>query len=293
MAKIRGSLPHGSAAISPAKPSVRTRRRKSAHEPESAGHERWLISYADFITLLFAFFVVMYAVSSVNEGRYRVLSDALSSAFSGVKVEPISPGSVVPTTPRVLRHIAAPVPKLSGMQQARMQDIADRFSKALNALVKDGQVRVTNTVRGVAVEINASVLFAPGQCDLQPGSVPALRSIAGVLAGFDDLVQVEGHTDNLPIATNQFPSNWELSSARAGSVVRFFIDHEIPPNRLSAAGYSEYRPVASNLTVEGRARNRRVTLIILPSDDRDAKPPETSSALAEPAPTRMPEPASR
>jgi chemotaxis protein MotB len=257
-------------------------RRKRAEEHETAGHERWLISYADFITLLFAFFVVMYAVSSVNEGRYRVLSDALSSAFSGIKVEAIAPGALVPITPHGLRHPPAPPPKMTSAQEAHMGDVADRLARALSVLVKDGQVRVSNTVRGVAVEINASVLFAPAQCELQPASLPTLRSIAAVLAGLDDLVQVEGHTDNLPIATSQFPSNWELSSARAGSVVRFFIDHDMAPARLSAAGYSEFRPVASNQTPEGRARNRRVTLIILPADPKGALEPPETAAVAPP-----------
>jgi chemotaxis protein MotB len=259
------------------------RTRRGGDEHEAAGHERWLISYADFITLLFAFFVVMYAVSSVNEGRYRVLSDSLSSAFSGVKVEAINPGSMVPTTPHVLHRAPLAAPKMTGVQQAHMQDIAERLSKALATLVKDGQVRVTNTVRGVAVEINASVLFAPAQCDLQPQSLPTLRSIAQVLAGLDDLVQVEGHTDNLPIATSQFPSNWELSSARAGSVVRYFIDHDLSPARLSAAGYSEYHPVASNQTAEGRARNRRVTLQILPADPRPPSESGQSAQATEPS----------
>jgi len=267
MAKTHALSPRDYAAILPAERRVRARRRRH-EEPEVATHERWLISYADFITLLFAFFVVMYAVSSVNEGRYRVLSNSLSDAFSGIHTEVISPGTMVPTTPHILRRPESISARLTRTQHARMQDIAERLSKALAILVRDGQIRVTNSVRGVAVEINASVLFAPAQCDLEPASIPILKSISTVLGRFPDLIQVEGHTDDLPISTPQFPSNWELSSARAGSVVRFFVDHDISPTRLSAAGYAQYRPVASNDTSEGRARNRRVTLIILPADPK-------------------------
>lgn len=268
MAKIHALSHRDYAATLPAERRAHGRRRRD-EEHEGANHERWLISYADFITLLFAFFVVMYAVSSVNEGRYRVLSNALSDAFSGVHTEVISPGAMVPTTPYVLRRPESIAARLTRTEHAQMQDIAHQLSKALAILVRNGQIHVTNSVRGVAVEINASVLFAPAQCDLQPASIPILKTISTVLTRFPDLIQVEGHTDDLPISTAQFPSNWELSSARAGSVVRFFVDHDISPTRLSAAGYAQYRPVASNETSEGRARNRRVTLIILPADPKD------------------------
>lgn len=241
-------------------------KRRRGHE-ERENHERWLVSYADFITLLFAFFVVMYAISSINEGRYRVLSNALSNAFGYVHTNP-TPRPVTPiiasvAPPAAVRPNKGAEDEQHKQQAKQMQDLADRILKVLAPLVKDGQVRVTRSGRGIAVEINASLLFAPAQATLQPDSVASLTAVAGVLASIDEPIQVEGHTDDTPISTPQFPSNWELSSARASTVARFFIEHGVAGQRLVAAGYAENRPVESNLTPEGRARNRRVTLLIL------------------------------
>jgi chemotaxis protein MotB len=135
--------------------------------------------------------------------------------------------------------------------------------KAMEPLVKEGQVRVSQSVHGIAIEINASVLFASGQATLEPGSVKALRAVGEVLARVPNDVQVEGFTDTTPINTVVFPSNWELSAARASSVVRLFVESGAPPERMVAVGYAEFHPIDSNATPEGRARNRRVTIMIL------------------------------
>jgi chemotaxis protein MotB len=132
-------------------------------------------------------------------------------------------------------------------------------------------VRVTQTSHGVTVEINASVLFAPGDANLEDGAVRALRAVAGVLALTDYPVTVEGHTDDTPIATPQFPSNWELSVVRASRVVRLFVEAGVAPQRLTATGFGEQRPITDNTTPEGRARNRRVTVLI---DSPSADVPE-------------------
>ncbi|TXF11832.1 flagellar motor protein MotD [Pelomicrobium methylotrophicum] len=244
------------------------RRRHEDHE----NHERWMVSYADFITLLFAFFVVMYAISSVNEGKYRVLSESLLSAFRNVVhssdlvyVDPRPAGRIVvaPAMPRP----ATPAEDAERRREAeRMRVIARDILKALEPLVQERQVRVTETRLGIAVEINAAVLFAPGRARLEANSERVLRAVAAVLRDDDHLVRVEGHTDDVPIATREFPSNWELSTARAASVVRVFMDEGVEGRRLSAVGYSSYRPVASNDTPEGRSRNRRVTVMILARD---------------------------
>jgi chemotaxis protein MotB len=247
------------------------------HEEEHENHERWLVSYADFITLLFAFFVVMYAISTLNEGKYRVLSDALMAAFRHDRVVTAQTTGIAPMN----RTTAAPLPPRPGPkvvdplrreQERRLLDLASKIKEALAPLVKTGQVRLTQLPRGIAVEINASVLFAPAQAALQPDSVAALQAVAQVLATTPDPVQVEGHTDNLPIASTQFPSNWELASARASSVVRLFVASGVEASRLTASGYADNRPVESNDTPEGRARNRRVTLMIIaaPATDVDA-----------------------
>jgi chemotaxis protein MotB len=218
--------------------------------------------------LLFAFFVVMYAISTLNEGKYRVLSDALVMAFRHDRVvtaqssgiAPMNRTSAAPLPPRPSPRVTDP---LRREQERKLLDLAGRIKEALAPLVKTGQVRLTQLPRGIAVEINASVLFAPAQASLQPDSISALQAVAQVLSGTQDTIQVEGHTDNLPIASAQYPSNWELASARASSVVRLFVDGGVNPVRLTASGYADNRPVESNDTPDGRARNRRVTLLII------------------------------
>ena len=155
-----------------------------------------------------------------------------------------------------------------------MRNLARDVLKALEPLVREGQVRVTETARGIAVEINASVLFKSAQAILEPESVTALTAVARVLAETDNAIEVEGHTDTERIATAQFPSNWELSGARAGSVVRLFIDNGVASQRLVAVGLSDTRPVDRNDTPVGRARNRRVTVMIRPDAcPTDPRPP--------------------
>jgi chemotaxis protein MotB len=254
---------------------MRRRRRK---EEEHENHERWLVSYADFITLLFAFFVVMYAVSSLNEGKYRVVSDALVQAFRHDRVvtpqtngvAPINRSAQTPPLPRPNRVNAAAQAQ-QREQERRLVDVASRIKEALAPLVQTGQVRLRQLPRGLAVEINASVLFDPGQAALQADSISALQAVAQVLTTTYEPIQVEGHTDNVPIASAQYPSNWELASARASAVVRLFVASGVDPARLTASGYADNRPVESNDTAEGRARNRRVTLFILASPP-DAPP---------------------
>lgn len=242
-------------------------RKKYEEEPDN--HERWLVSYADFITLLFAFFVVMYAISSVNESKYRVLAESLGSAFG--KPPPAAPPIRAPG-PAAL-PVAPPKPfavlkKRSGdaalrRERAVMTAIARDLLKVLAPLISEGKVRVTQTLRGVSVEISASVLFAPGEAKLSAQSDQALKAIALVLKNDNHAIQVEGHTDNIPISTPIFPSNWELSAVRASSVVRLFTDSGIAETRLVAVGHGSNQPVGPNDTAEGRLRNRRVQLMIL------------------------------
>lgn len=225
-------------------------------------HERWLISYADFITLLFAFFVVMYAISIVNEGKYQQLSDALGDAFGGrgaatqvnTNVEPVLPLSHIVNRKRN---------EAARREHERMGVLARDLTATLLPLVKSGQVRVTQNARGVSVEINASVLFDQGQALLQPEASEILQAVGGLLRNDPHRIEVEGHTDDVPIASTVYPSNWELSAARASSVVRLFIDSGVAPARLSALGFAATRPVAPNTDPVGQARNRRVAVMIL------------------------------
>ena len=243
-----------------------SRRRKKDEEHEN--HERWLVSYADFITLLFAFFVVMYAISVVNEGKYRVLSDSISSAFrnipgstSGAMIQ-INPSAPVPVSipfnrPQVV-NLKTDVEREKNRDLLRNK--AKEITTALAPLVQQGHVRVTEGALGITVEINASVLFESGEARLQLLAIRALAAVGQILATTAFPITVEGHTDNAPINTPLYPSNWELSGARAASVVRLFIDAGVDPRRLTATGYAEQRPVADNVSVEGRQRNRRVAI---------------------------------
>lgn len=244
---------------------------RKKHEDEADNHERWLVSYADFMTLLFAFFVVMYAVSSINEGKYRVLSNALGSAFGQARITPLVPPSPVQITPQLpLRPMQLGTPKPRNSEALRrekehMTAMARSLLDALAPLVKQGKVRVTQSSRGVNIEINASVLFAPGEAKLTAESSQALIAVAAVLKDGEHAIQVEGHTDTIPIATPMFPSNWELSAVRAGSVVRLFIEQGVDKQRLTAVGYGDTRPLGANDTPDGRQRNRRVEVVILSS----------------------------
>ncbi|XZG71136.1 flagellar motor protein MotD [Chitinibacteraceae bacterium HSL-7] len=246
--------------------------RKRRHE-EHDNHERWLVSYADFITLLFAFFVVMYAISSVNEGKYKVLSDSLIDAFR----HPLAQTDIVriqadPKSALVIKAQPTPNPPRENPDLAektrKMRGMAGDLRAQLGPMIQDGRVRVTQSRRGIAVEIADSVLFQVAKADLNDQARTMLSAVARLIADTDNLIVVEGHTDNQPMYSAQFPSNWELSAARAAAVVRLFAENGVVPKRMVALGYGEYRPVDGNDTPEGRARNRRVTLNIL-ADNKD------------------------
>ncbi|MBU1426942.1 MAG: flagellar motor protein MotD [Gammaproteobacteria bacterium] len=235
--------------------------------PEHDNHERWMVSYADFITLLFAFFVVMYGISSVNEGKYKVFGAAINKAF-GTKSSETEGGSMRLTEEEIyfkslIDRRDARLAEIQRKQNERMQNLVKSLDQAMAQFVKSGQMNVSQSGRGVELEINASALFNEGEADIQPGAKKTLADAAKVLADNEFAIEVEGHTDNLPINTAKFPSNWELSSARASSVVRLFIEQGIDAKRLKAVGSADNRPVQSNDTAEGRARNRRVTITVL------------------------------
>lgn len=256
-------------------------RRKREEEWEN--HERWLVSYADFITLLFSFFVVMYAISSVNEGKYKVLSSTLVAAFSGQPWSPVPIRSgqaptgaqlplKLPPLPKVVD--IAPVPQVprgkvaANVQPPLTRDAAmDRVEKEIKSLlrplIQQGSVAVHRTGLGVVLDINAKILFSSGQAGLTPPAVTTLTSVARVLRRLPYQIQVNGFTNDLPIHSPQFQSNWALSAIRAVSVVELFIQQGVNPDNLVAAGYGKYHPIAPNDTPEGLAMNRRVSIVIV------------------------------
>ncbi len=269
--------------------------RKRRHE-EHENHERWLVSYADFITLLFAFFVVMYSTSSVNEGKYRVLSDSLTGAFSSRdrSFEPIQMGQLSgPAASGEPSPVVSPVPvgaqqgdgaaDAQGVMmelgedeeldpqsvdapQADSASVARKLSQSVLPEIDEELVELRLEQDRVEIELKTSILFSSGSARLVPEAIPILEQVAEVLKSFPNSVQVEGFTDNVPIQTLAFPSNWELSASRAASVVHLFMKYGVRPERMTAIGYGEYRPVAENKTPAGRKKNRRV-VIVIPSED--------------------------
>jgi len=241
-------------------------RKKREDEPDN--HERWMVSYADFITLLFAFFVVMYAISSVNEGKYRELTHSIGIAF-GFRAVPaltINENAPVALAPPAITRPLKKKPASSveiRKERERMKVIGRDLIKVLSPLIDEGKVKVIQSARGVNVEISASVLFAPADARLSKPSETVLKAVAQILKDEPNDIQVAGFTDNTPIRSAQFPSNWELSSARASSVVRLFAEQGIAAERMAAIGNSSNNPIDDNATPEGRARNRRVSLMVL------------------------------
>jgi len=247
------------------------RRKKRA---EHDNNDRWLISYADFITLLFAFFVVMYAISSVNEGKYKTFSESLNIAFD--QKQPSAPVSIGIVTSQAEQKNKVLIDKSSAEMLVRqreikqqMQEVDDNLRKVMATMIAQSQVSVYQNRRGVVVDISASTLFREGESSVQPAALETLRQVAQVLSQENQAIEVEGHTDDVPIKTAQFPSNWELSAGRASSVVRMLINYGVPELRLSAVGMAANHPVAANDTAEHRAQNRRVSITILsPEFDR-------------------------
>lgn len=237
--------------------------RRRFHE-EHENHERWLVSYADFITLLFAFFVVMYSISSLNVGKYKILSDSLVGVFNQSEraVKPIPIGE---ERPRTVQSDISVVDESSPSSEAPidpLKSIMQSMRAAFADLIDSKQLTVRGNESWVEIELNSSLLFSSGDALPSDHAFDLLEKVAKILAPFDNPIHVEGFTDNLPISTDKFPTNWELSAARAGSVVRMLAADGVEPSRMAAVGYGEFQPVADNSTVEGRARNRRVILVI-------------------------------
>lgn len=227
-------------------------------------HERWLVSYSDFVTLLFAFFVVMYSVSSVNEKKYRQLAVTLESAFSG------NSDAVDNLNGVDVEHIGEPLQRdLLGSQLAEVDELADDIKKALSGVVDDDKISLSGNEEWVEIELSANLLFSLGSSRMNNEAKKLLSSVAEILAPFDNAVAIAGHTDDLPINNAEFDNNWALSSARAVSVVNFLAYQGVKPHRLSAVGYGEHRPILENTNNESRMRNRRVVIKIA----KNAVPP--------------------
>ncbi|TGN41999.1 flagellar motor protein MotD [Marinobacter confluentis] len=248
------------------------RRRRRAEEDDLHNKERWLISYADFITLLFAFFVVMYSVSSVNEGKYKVLSETLTGVFNAPQrsLQPIEIGEEPPVSAQPSQDVIQPpvteAPRNPDMDEAgrteALRAMADTLALEFDELINQGVVTVESNEAWLELSLRNSLLFSSGDAEPHYDAFEVIETIASVLVNKDNAVRVEGFTDDQPIRTNAFPSNWELSTARAAAVVRMLTMEGVEPERMAAIGYGQHQPVARNDTEEGRRRNRRVVLLI-------------------------------
>lgn len=248
------------------------RRRNRRQDDDTDSADRWLVSYADFITLLFAFFVVMYALS-LQGGQYQDLSESFDQATSKGKAaaKPASQASSAAGAPTDATD-APPPPD-------EMQQIAEQLAKRLAITLQQGAAQVRHLPQAIHIDFDAGILFPPAEANLSPSVLQALRSVADVLQAYPlHTIQVVGHTDTLDIRSAQYPSNWELSAARASSVVRLFVESGIADRRLVAIGRGATQPVASNADPEGRLRNRRVEIQILPATPPASPPSPPASA---------------
>jgi len=230
--------------------------------------ERWLVSYADFITLLFGFFVVMYSISQVSESKYRVLSATLTEVFtdSNRTLEPIQVGELARENGEQVFDVddlnfnAEAIGAFD--KTADMPQLSAQFEDKFSDLIDDEVVQVNSNEYWLQLTFNNSILFPLGSVQPSEFADEALATAAALLADFNNPIHVEGYTDNVPVNSAQFPSNWELSAARAAAVVKILTDEGVAPNRLAAVGYGQYNPIAENDTAEGRAQNRRIVLMI-------------------------------
>lgn len=283
---------------------------KRRHHEEHINHERWAIPYGDLITLLLALFVVMYAVSAVNETKFRVMAQSINEAFNGTGkvIEPIhesSPATQVPLPNQSRSPTASPIAKidvplpprnlpLPGHEGAaaerqpgdktniapasassaaavpigktdnpNLTQISDEVQRAMKPLIDKSLVSVRQTPDWLEIEVRTDILFPVGVAKLQGPAEDVLRKLAGILAPFPNDMRIEGYTDNTPIATPTFPSNWELSAARAATVARLLATTGVDPHRVGIIGWGEYRPSADNATDDGRNHNRRVVIVVM------------------------------
>lgn len=234
--------------------------RKKKHEEEHENAERWLITYADLITLLLAFFILMYTMSKQDAQKYQEIAGQLKAVFTG-GIGVAGKGSTLGKTPTELSFKGG---EGSGVRELERQIRGvDEQSKGANG----GRIQVFADERGIVVRAMEKAFFEEGKADLSDQAKKALDVMVPVIKSMNSHLRVEGHTDNVPIRNSEYESNWELSVMRATEVVRYLVErHKFPPDKISAAGYAEYRPIASNDTEKNRGLNRRIEMIIVKSE---------------------------
>ena len=269
-------------------------------EPEkAANHERWLVSYADFITLLFAVFVTLYAMSQSDKQKVEQVAASYRSAFGITGVSSAGKPSITPKVdvapiPTVKPQAQPPsVPKASkgnGKTKATHKDFKQmlvNLEKKMMDHKASEAVEVTVTPRGLVISLKEAGFFDSGSAAIKPEALALLAEVAKILAPYDNPLSFEGHTDNKPMHSVLFPSNWELSSGRATAIARQFIEHHgVDPQLVAVTGYGEFRPVANNTTEEGRKQNRRVDIVMLNAggEEGEAAAPDKPKPKGPPLP---------
>jgi chemotaxis protein MotB len=280
-------------------------RKKRKHEEEHENMERWLVSYADFITLLFAFFVTMYAVSRVDEQKLGSAVESLQRALGSlipVSISSKDPGVLegqkgpLDIAPIAIQIVAADGTPETEQFEKMAEGIRQEVQKTAGAGRKAGdkggpkdkpgageaekvgesqesQIQYIIDKRGLIIRVPERFFFQSGRASIRPEIIPILNTLAKSLEKVPNHIRIEGHTDSVPINTFLFPSNWELSTARATTIIRHLLaNYDFDPSKISATGYAEYRPVASNATPEGRMQNRRVDFVILSTKETETEP---------------------
>jgi chemotaxis protein MotB len=264
------------------------RRRPVAHE----NHERWLVSYADFITLLFAFFVVMFASTQADNNKTRAVSESvrqalehgqMSAAISTVLGRGRHENSKMPVNPERVKtsENLLPLTPAAPTQPADLKKSLDSLQAGLDLEIKSGKVQLKLEARGLVISMREAAFFKSGDDAVAPASYPIIAKIAEVIQDLPQPLRLEGHTDAMPIHTSRFRSNWELSSARAIAMLDLLSERfQIPTERMAVAGYAENAPTDTNDTAEGRAHNRRVDLVVLSADAMKSEPASTPPQAA-------------
>lgn len=239
---------------------------RKKQDEQKAGAPEWLATYGDMMTLLLVFFVLLFSMSSIDSQKYKAVVQSLSGSL-GV----LDSGTTV-SLEQLVNNFPSDSPTDSPTEAEELSDMQEELQKILEDTELNGQIKLEINERGLLIRFLDTVLFDSGKADLKPQAMEIIDKISNVLIESNKKVTVEGHTDNVPISTFKFPSNWELSTTRAVNVVKYMIDKNyINPVRLSAAGYADQHPISDNNTVESRKNNRRVDMVILRSNVDEKK----------------------
>jgi chemotaxis protein MotB len=242
--------------------------REKQHSAEN--HERWLVSYADFVTLLFAFFVVLFAHSNMDKQKQQQFAEQFQNYVEG------APAPQQGSSPAAKPASKQAAPTHEDLTMAEMKGSIEQLERELLPEIQQGKVELSLQARGLIMSLREAAFFAPGEAELQSESLKIMTKVAEALTRIPGQIRLEGHTDNTPIRTEMYPSNWQLSTARAITVLRLLSGrYRIDPDRLAAAGYGEFRPLVLNDGAENRSKNRRVDVVILTKDAAAMEPEET------------------